>query len=284
MYLRYKVWQDVLHQNVHSEDEWSNEFTIWYPCVDIRFMLKGYGWKTNSGDENIPVLYEGVYKCYYRKQGDTDWIQFARCVAERASSDNSQVYKDVIVSTGLLEEAIYEVKVEAVKAREFESWGGAIEKVVKNQKFYYTLQIRASMPLGLSVVDEAFVGEFAYGGKSLIDFDVNEVFELSDVLIELTRNYQLLAVDIDVVDIVEEVQFFFYSFRSVLDVVLVSEWVNFFSPIINVHSPIDFATVEDYVEFFFDSIGLPTPVENVSITEWVVMAKILLNINVFDFV
>ena len=46
-------------------------------------------------------------------------VAFARAVSERAESEVSNVYADIHVSTGLIEQGIYEIKVVAADAEEY---------------------------------------------------------------------------------------------------------------------------------------------------------------------
>ena len=65
MYLRLKNWTLGLAPAFHSETVWENIITIQESdAVDLRFRLKGYGWKPSSSDVDLKTLEKGSYKIY----------------------------------------------------------------------------------------------------------------------------------------------------------------------------------------------------------------------------
>ena len=103
MYSRFKVWQNPIISS-QSESVWENEIVLDIDSVDVRFKLKGYGWKPNASDENLVVLYEGRYSCYYREVGAGTWILFTKVISERATYSDSTVYADTFVELGIVDE------------------------------------------------------------------------------------------------------------------------------------------------------------------------------------
>jgi len=244
MFLRYQVWQDVITIAGEVQTAWVNEFRVPYSCVDVRLRLAGYGWKPNVEDENIPVLYEGVYKCYYRKVGDTDWTMFARAIVERASTDDAFVYKDVIVDTGDLEKDIYDIRVEAMRGSEFEAWGGAIEGISKGGRFWYGLEMRADKPLELYAEDWASVSEYCYCGENPIEVFVWIDFAVIDYAYDGFIGYQIEVTDVTI-NVLEAVYFLTNTYRQVIEVIHVSEYTEFWSSIINLWSPVEHLNIEE---------------------------------------
>lgn len=264
MYTRYHVWQEVQITANQSEIGWVNQFTTIDVCVDLRFMLKGYGWKPNIGDTNIPVLFEGSYKCYYRKFGDTDWIMFAQVVSERASTDDLRVYKDISVSIGDLPESRYEVKIVADKGEIFTSWGGVIEGIASSGEFWYSLFQRASIVSGIRVFEKVKVRELglAYG-------EVLYPFVFTDVSIQ-ELGIAILQHNIDVFDgssILEEVTVFDIVSLVIDQIVNVAEDVYLWSDVINSWESLEYLYIYDWVSMSVNPKYIQ-PYESVSIQEW----------------
>jgi hypothetical protein len=145
MYKRTKKWMPAISPSVFSESVWENTFTTEEDdIVDIRFSLKGYGWKTTVTDENLNSLEKGSYKIYYRLSGSGTWIFLARAESNRASQDDTTVYSRTAIATGLIESGKYEIKIVADKGSKFTSWAGAIEGIASGDRFWENLQIRSS--------------------------------------------------------------------------------------------------------------------------------------------
>jgi len=143
MYQRRRKWTSALDPSTHSESGWENTFTIEEEdAVDVRFRLSGYGWKQNAGVENQVVLEKGSYKIYYRENGASDWIFLARVEADRAGTDETNVYKKVGMATGVLSPGKYDIKIVADRASIFTAWGGALEGITSGGKFWSDLQVR----------------------------------------------------------------------------------------------------------------------------------------------
>jgi hypothetical protein len=303
MFLRYQVWQDVVTIAGEIQTSWVNEFRVPYECVDVRLRLFGYGWKPNVEDENIPVLYEGVYKCYYRKVGDTDWTMFARTVVERASTDDAFVYRDVIVDTGYLEKDVYDIRVEAIRGSEFEAWGGAIEGISKGGRFWYGLEMRADKPLELYGEEVVSVVEASYFGKNPIDVFVWIDFAVIDYAYDGFIGYQIEPTEA-IINVFEAVAFFSNTYRQVIDVVHVTEYIEFWSSIIHLFGNYENVAIEEvsvlgfniWWFYMYENINVAeTPtidfywiyfildnVQNISVAEWSVVGFTLLHINVYQ--
>jgi len=285
MYLRYHTWQNVDSVNDETTDLWVNEFTLDFPCIDIRMNLIGYGWKELIADENIPVLFEGIYKAFFRKNGDTDYTLFAVVVCERAPTEQPDVYQDVGISTGFIPEEIYDVKIEATKGDLFESFGGIIEDIVKGQRFFLDLETRRATPFDAFLFDPVVISEFAFGGMEILEVNVSDsigAFEFRDSIF----GHQFLVIDDDVVDVSEfvalvpsaEIQF-------IQDVVDTEEAVFFFSDIIQNHSPTsDVVLLPDAVVIVVDPliVNVDEPVVNV-VDEIIEVSGFQLDVSVVQF-
>lgn len=182
MFVRQKIWQNAIIES-QSQSGWENLIVLAYPSVDIRFKLKGYGWKPSSDITNLTILYEGRYDCYYRERGTIEWLHFATIISERASYESPKVYEDIISLLGLVQSKIYEIKIIASDAEKFKGWGGVIEGIAENKRFYYNLQFRADRPLGIQLFESIFLGEYSYGGLQVFGFGVSDDILLSEVLI-----------------------------------------------------------------------------------------------------
>jgi hypothetical protein len=156
MYKRTKKWMPAISPSTFSESDWENTFTTEEDdIVDIRFSLKGYGWKPNVSDENLNTLEKGSYRIYYRVSGSGTWLFLARAESNRASQDVVNVYSRTAIATGLIESGKYEIKIVADKGSKFTGWGGAIEGIASGERFWENLQIRSS-GVKDALVNEAF--------------------------------------------------------------------------------------------------------------------------------
>jgi len=143
MYKRTKQWLQAITPSVVSDSGWENTFSLEEDdAVDIRFSLKGYGWKPNASDENLNSLEKGSYKVYYRLSGSGTWLFLARAESNRANQDDTKVYSRTAIATGLLEAGKYEIKIVADKGSKFTAWGGAIEGIASDGRFWENLQVR----------------------------------------------------------------------------------------------------------------------------------------------
>ena len=158
MYTRYHVWQDSTIQTI-TENGWENIIVMGVPSIDFRFKLKGYGWKPSISDTNLVVLHEGRYECYYRERFATTWEKFSTVISERASTDDSTVYKDTFVSLGVVDDKVYEFRIVAVDAQRFASWGGVIEGIESSTQFWHSDKMRSARPYKIQVSDRVKVRE-----------------------------------------------------------------------------------------------------------------------------
>ena len=289
MYLRYHTWQPVIRFISQTQGGWVNEFALDYPCIDIRMNLRAYGWKPNQGDQNIPVLYEGVYKCYFRKQGTTDWLLFARVVVERAATEDPTVYRDVSVTTGEIAEEMYEVKIEATEAQKYEAWGGFIEGITKGGGLWYGLQFRAARPLEINVTDDAFVRDWTYEGKDPIDmptvFDNVAAWEdyiyflglqinVTDALVTITEVptlYQRL--DRSIVDVVFNTEYFATWWNNIgvwqgLDIIWIDEFTVIQRNPLQFYNPVyDQIPTSEFRSVVIPLLYIPLKYETINVVE-----------------
>jgi len=160
MYQRIKKWLQAISPTVHSESVWTNEFTTEEDdVIDIRFRLKGYGWKPNAGDENLSSLEQGSYKIYYKLDGGSTWIFAGRVSSKRANTSDTRVYENVGFTTGSIPEGKYNVKIVADKGAKFTGWGGAIEEIVSGGQFWSGLEVRSLAYKQADVVDSPVITE-----------------------------------------------------------------------------------------------------------------------------
>ena len=182
MFIRSKTWQNAIIQS-ETQLGWENVIVLDYPCVDLRFKLKGYGWKPDPAATNLVILYAGRYECYYRERGTTEWIHFDTVISERASVTENRVYADCFATLGVVQDRIYEVKIIAGDAAKFQSWGGVLEGISQGEKFYYDLKIRAHKPIRIGVADGIKIQEYSYAGTELFSFSIEDGIKLQDIVI-----------------------------------------------------------------------------------------------------
>lgn len=198
MFVRNRIWQDAIILS-QTQTGWENIIVLNYLCVDIRFRLKGYGWKANPGDTELVVVNAGRYECYYREKGTAQWIHFCSTVSERASVLDGKIYKDTFATLGVVSSKIYEVKIIASDAEKFKEWGGALEGIAEGQKFWHDLKIRADKPFKISVSEDIPIIEYSYGGRTLIEISHYENIKILDIiiphLIHLVNRYETLTVN-----------------------------------------------------------------------------------------
>ena len=173
MFTRYHVWQEPAISST-SETDWTNIIVTKYPAIDIRFLLKGYGWKPNPTDENLSILYEGRYDIYYRELGTPPWIKFATVISERASSNVAYVYEDASVALGLSAEKIYELKIVALDGEKFTNWGGVIEGISAGGVFYTDIRMRMKRPIEINIYNNILANEYVILGKEIINLSVSD--------------------------------------------------------------------------------------------------------------
>jgi len=179
MYSRFVIWQNDPIIEAQAEINEYNVFRVQEKCLDIRFILKGYGFK-KVGEINRAIYHFGCYKCYYKKVGDPQWQMFAHVVSDRAGVSEATVYKDVIVSTGVLEYGTYEIKVEACRLVELSNWPtGVVEGIASGDQFYYDVSARTQAPNKVSKIEEIDVSEFFYAGLDPIFLEVIDPEEYS---------------------------------------------------------------------------------------------------------
>ena len=182
MFVRSQIWQDPIFES-ESQSGWENIIVLNYPCVDIRFKLKGYGWKPQNSITNLTILYEGRYDCYYRQRGAVEWIHFLIAFSERASYEEARVYEDTISTLGVVPNRLYEIKIVASDAEKFKGWGGVVEGIREDEKFYYDLKVRADKPIQISLYEKIEAREYSYGGMELFDFSLFDSIYAIDVII-----------------------------------------------------------------------------------------------------
>jgi len=160
MYQRVKKWLDAITPTTKSESGWENTFTIEEKdAIDIRFKLKGYGWKPNASDENLPALEKGSYRIYYRLVGESDWTFLLRAESDRADNSVAQVYRDIGVAVGQRPAGQYEIKIVADKGARFTSWGGSVEGISSGEQFWSNLEVRTKASVLPESSDEVTVTE-----------------------------------------------------------------------------------------------------------------------------
>lgn len=168
MYSRFIVWQSDTKIESQSEIQDVNVFRLAEKALDIRFRLKGYGFK-KVGENNRVVYHFGCYKCYYRKFGETEWTLFAHIQSERAGDNEPRVYSDVSVGTGVLEFGVYEFKIEACKLVELSNWsGGIVEGITDGDQFYYNVNARQQLPNKVGAQEDINVEEYFLQGVTPI--------------------------------------------------------------------------------------------------------------------
>lgn len=216
MFIRQQIWQDAI---IHSRSEsgWENTITFAYPCVDIRFKLKGYGWKPEDAITNLTILYEGRYDCYYREKGVTQWVYFTTVISERASYEITKVYEDSVAWLGVVASKIYEIKIVARDAEKFKNWGGIIEGIAEGGRFYSNLQFRANRPFSIQSFESIVVTEYSYGGHQVFG-----LFSSDEVLINESFLPSLIHL-INLVDVVTIEEIFrgylpiYFSYMEVIN-------------------------------------------------------------------
>lgn len=195
MYSRFLTWQSNPYLSADTQVSEVNQFALTEVSTDIRFKLKGYGFK-KVGEQNRQVYHFGCYQCFYRKVGDLTFKPFAHVQSERADSEDSDVYQDVFASSGVIGAGLYEVKVVACKLTEFLAWGGGlVEGISSGGKFYYDLSARQNVPQRIRVVDDINIEEMVGHGLDpfyLMAGDAyDEFIQSAEVLfmeLELTAN------------------------------------------------------------------------------------------------
>jgi len=270
MYTRYHVWQEPDIASA-SETLWENVIVTKFPAIDIRLLLKDYGWKPNPTDENLTILYEGRYEVFYREISTTPWIKFATVISERASTNVGYVYEDASVALGLSPEKIYELKIVAVDGEKFTNWGGTLEGITSGGVFYTDMRMRMIRPIEVGAWDDIAVPDVAVLGKEYIDlfaYDylfsfsaVPEMFgitfmEIFDSLsIEETPRMQVNLVLGDHGNVYE-------AFNGIVEVIMTTwEGPN------NLWSPVEDLTVEENLEIYEFPYGIPEW-DNILVDEW----------------
>ena len=177
MYSRFLTWQGNPYLSADTQSVDVNQFTLTDIATDIRFRLKGYGFK-KVGEQNRLVYHFGCYQCFYRKVGDIAFIPFAHVQSERADSEDADVYADVFAASGVLGAGQYEVKVVACKLVEFATWGGGVvEGIASGDKFYYDLSARQNVPQRVRVIDNVTIEESAEKGFDPFYLMAGDAFE-----------------------------------------------------------------------------------------------------------
>lgn len=191
MYSRFVTWQKNPNFSDVVKIDDVNQFLIDDESIDVRFALKGYGFK-KVGEQNRTVHHFGCYKCYCRKVGDTDWTLFSHVISARDSSESGNVYKDITVTSGVLLQAHYEVKVVACRLVELENWsGGEVEGIASGDQFFYDLQARQNLPNKIRVSETVNVDDHKDLG-----------FDLMNLVAGVTYDEVIYAIDILTIDLI----------------------------------------------------------------------------------
>jgi hypothetical protein len=186
MYSRFVTWQkNPTFSSVIKIDD-ANQFIIDDETIDLRFALKGYGFK-KVGEQNRTVHHFGCYKCYYRQVGATDWTLFAHATSAREASEGANVYKDITVTSGVLAQGRYEIKIVACRLIELSSWtGGIVEGIGAGDQFFYDVQARQNIPNKSRAIDVANIDEYVVISFDLINIlagiEYDEVVAVMDLL------------------------------------------------------------------------------------------------------
>jgi len=198
MYSRFVTWQRSQNVSGYVESADVNQFIINDDLLDVRFSLKGYGFK-KIGEQNRIVHHFGCYKCYYRKYGETDWNLFAHVACERNSSEAPTVYKDVFVSSGVLPQAKYEVKIVACRLVELENWtGGIVEGIASGDRFHYGIEARQNVPLKVKATDNIIIESDFLFGLDPMDLSTGQAYE------DITYAVDLAIAEVEIgLDVVE---------------------------------------------------------------------------------
>jgi hypothetical protein len=204
MYSRFVTWQkNPTFSSLVKVDD-INQFVIDDEAIDLRFALKGYGFK-KVGEQNRVIHHFGCYKCYCRKVGATDWKLFAHATSMRDSSEASNVYKDISVSSGVLEKAQYEIKVVACRLIELENWvDGEVEGIASGDQFFYDLQARQNLPNKVKAIDTVEISEDKIIAFDLLDLVAGIQFEEVTYAIDLAYIEVSLNIEVNDYSLVEE--------------------------------------------------------------------------------
>ena len=196
MYARFQIWQQNPRTVLEVEGGDENTFIVDDPSVDVRFTLKGYGFK-KSGETNRIIQHFGCYRCFFRKVGDTDFTLFAHVVVQRDSQESVDVYADVGATSGLIDRARYEIKIFACRLVELEAWsGGVVEGIASGDRFYSDLAARqqratrARVDEPVTIEEDVFLGfkgETNSDGTAKSTFDGIEKVDNLTVLVHLSR-------------------------------------------------------------------------------------------------
>lgn len=204
MYSRFITWQKnpTFSSLVKSSD--LNQFVIDDESMDVRFALKGYGFK-KVGEQNRIVHHFGCYKCFYRKIGDTEWTLFSHVTSARESSEESNVYKDIVVTSGALAQGKYEVKIVACRLIELENWSsGIVEGIASGDQFFYDLQARQNLPNRIRVYDDIEIEDYRYISFDVITMLAGIEFEEVTYAIDIVNIDLMIEFSIDETVLVEE--------------------------------------------------------------------------------
>lgn len=166
LYSRFLVWQNNPYKSIDTQAGDENVVRLADIAVDVRFCLKGYGFK-RVGEKNRLVHHFGTYKCFYRKVGDPLYTLFANAQSERNDTEADTVYKDIAVAVGKLAEGNYEFKIVANKLSEYLLWGGGVvEGIGAGDVFYYNLSARNHVSPKVRVSNNISIKEFSGAGAN----------------------------------------------------------------------------------------------------------------------
>lgn len=247
MYTRQHIWQNSII-DLQSENNWENHIVLGYACIDFRFKLIGYGWKENSTDSNIPILYQGRYDIYYKKQSEESWIFLTSVISDRADYSTDYVYEDIFITSGLLELDLYEIKIIAVNAPEFNFWGGTLEGISINSQFWYELKIKKDKNSPIYGIENLYISEHINIGLSELNIEIYETLNLFDYnyypIFDLTGDNFF----IDEIIVSEYVNFYNAILTEIYEEISISEFNNVSFPILYVYK--------------FDDIGISEAINN----------------------
>lgn len=181
MYSRFQTWQQAPKITLEAEVTDVNEFRVNDASVDIRFGLKGYGFK-RAGEKNRVIYHFGSYRCFFRRVGDADFTPFANVLTERADSEDDDVYRDIGVTTGLIPSGQYDIRIEATRLLELEAWSaGIVEGISSGGKFHFDIEARQSRVIKTRPIETVSVQESINLGFDPIDLDVIEEIQTATI-------------------------------------------------------------------------------------------------------
>ena len=182
MYSRFLTWQQRPGTSLATEVADVNSFRIDDESVDIRFKLRGYGFK-RAGERNRIIYHFGTYRCFFRRAGAPDFTLFANAVSERADQEDADVYRDIGVTSGLIPRGVYDIRVEAGRLLELETWaGGVMEGIASGSGFVFDLEARQGRRIATRPIERVSTREFIAIGFDPTDLSVADELQAQDTI------------------------------------------------------------------------------------------------------